>query len=173
MDRARTHEGSDAERAEFIATAAYGSRRKVEAIGRVLGLRECDLPDLMQRVVLIMFLRRESIRPGAERAFLSQVTRLEAGHMLRSRRRWRETELEPSLPVTTPAQAEDDVARRRVLRSVANFVATASDGLREVFLAHVIDGQSCHAVAASFGLPVGTVKSRLRRSREAFARVLE
>ncbi len=173
MELSETPGTDDAERAEAIVMRSYASRRKVESIGRALGLRESDLPDLMQRVALTMFLRRESIRCGAERAFLSQVARLEAGHMLRGRRRRRETELAPAHPLATAPQAEDDVARRRTLRQIADFFATASAGLRDVWLAHVLDGQSCHSVAKSFGLPLGTVKSRLRRSREGVWRAVE
>jgi RNA polymerase sigma-70 factor (ECF subfamily) len=150
-------------RAHELASLAYANRRLVEALGRRLGIHEGDLPDLMQRVVVTLFRRSEAVHRGCEHGFLSRVTRREARHMLRSYRRRAEV-CEDAIPqLGAHSQAEEYVHRQRELRRLRLLFAGVPEPMRDVWLRHVIDGTPCHEVATVMNLPLGTVKSRLRR----------
>lgn len=75
-----------------------------------------------------------------------------------------EVHLQPAQPVVGPfEQVERLEASRRV--------QAALDGLsfdhRSILVLREVEGLSCEEIASTLGLPIGTVKSRLARGREA------
>ncbi|HET9960362.1 MAG TPA: sigma-70 family RNA polymerase sigma factor [Polyangiaceae bacterium] len=158
-------------RAAALVHLSYAQRRLVEAIGRRLGVRDSELQDLVQRVVLTMFRKAELVQTGSERAFLSEVTRREARHILRSGRRHAALCSAQLAELGSAGHCpEEPSSRLDDSRRLQLALAEISAPLLEVWIRHVLDGASCQAVASELGLPLGTVKSRLRR---VWARVFE
>jgi len=149
---------------------AYANRRLVAAIGKRLGIRDADLPDLMQRVAVTLFRRRDAVLSGCEQGFLARVARREARHLLRSYRRRAEVGDFELASLAASPRAEEYLQGQRELRRLRVLFAGVAKPLRDVWLQHVLGGAPCHEVAALMGLPVGTVKSRVRR---VWAKVLE
>ncbi|HEY8943178.1 MAG TPA: sigma-70 family RNA polymerase sigma factor [Polyangiaceae bacterium] len=152
------------DRAQELVRSTYANRRLVEAIGKRLGVHEGDLPDLVQRVVVTVFRRHAIVAPGSEREFLAQVTRFEARHMLRSYRRRRETRADELSAIPANSAVDEQVCRQLQVHRLALRLAEMAEPMRAVWISHVLDGASCHQVAAAMSLPLGTVKSRLRRA---------
>jgi RNA polymerase sigma-70 factor, ECF subfamily len=150
-------------RGHELAHWAYANRRLVAAIGKRLGIRDADLPDLMQRVAVTLFRRREAVLTGCEQGFLAQVARREAQHLLRGYRRRAEVADFELASLAAPPRAEEYLQQQRELRRLRVLFAGVAKPLRDAWLQHVLGGAPCHEVAALMGLPVGTVKSRVRR----------
>lgn len=150
-------------RAFELVRRAYEERRLVDSIGRRLGVSEGDLPDLMQRVVLIMFAKHWQVESGCERGYLAQVTRHEARHLCRTYQRRAETFGETCDVLAAAAQPDDCVATKRLVERLLTLMDNVPAPVREVWVSHVVDGESCQDVADATGVPLGTVKSRLRR----------
>lgn len=131
---------------------------------------EADIDDVIQRVFLTASRRLADIRPGAERSFLYAVAMREAGHVRRTRRRRGEVGTEALLDKSTGALRPDElVSRRQALELVSHALAQMDDDLRSVFLLCEVEELSSAEAAEALGIPIGTVKSRLRRAREDFA----
>ena len=134
------------------------------------GVLEGDIDDVIQRVFLTASRKLEEIRPGAERAFLYAVASREAGHLRRTHRRRGEVGQEALLDRSTGALRPDElVGRRQALAQVRAALDQMDEELRAVFLLCDVEELSSGEVAEALDIPVGTVKSRLRRAREAFA----
>jgi RNA polymerase sigma-70 factor, ECF subfamily len=73
--------------------------------------------------------------------------------------------------VDTRQRAIDDVAALRLDLSTA--LAELPDDYREAVVMHDLGGVPYEEIAASTGVPVGTVKSRISRGRRQLARLLE
>lgn len=159
---ARESGGRD-RRAYELVRRAYEERRLVEAIGRRSGVREGDLPDLMQRVVLIMFAKYWQVESGCERGYLAQVARREARHLCRTYQRRAETLGETCAEFAAAMQPDECVASKRLVERLLTLMDNVPERVREVWVSHVVDGESCQDVADATGVPLGTVKSRLRR----------
>jgi RNA polymerase sigma-70 factor (ECF subfamily) len=134
------------------------------------GVPEGDNDDVIQRVFLTASRKLDEIRPGAERAFLYAVASREAGHLRRTHRRRGEVGQEALLDRSTGALRPDElVGRRQALAQVSSVIEQMDDELRAVFLLCEVEELSSSEAAEALDIPVGTVKSRLRRAREAFA----
>jgi DNA-directed RNA polymerase specialized sigma24 family protein len=83
--------------------------------------------------------------------------------MLRSYRRRREARREELSPIAANSPVDEQVFRQLQAQRVASILAQMAEPMRAVWISHVLDGASCHQVAATMNLPLGTVKSRLRR----------
>ena len=57
---------------------------------------------------------------------------------------------------------------RRALERVQRALDTLDIDHRATFVLYELEGQSCEAIAASFGVPIGTVYSRLHHARKRF-----
>lgn len=135
-----------------------------------VGTPEADIDDVLQRVFLTASRKLSEIRPGAERSFLFAVARREAGHLRRSHRRRGEVGQEAILDKSTGALRPDELAnRQQALAFVSSVLEEMEEELRMVFLLCDVEEMSSNEVSLALGIPVGTVKSRLRRAREDFA----
>lgn len=134
------------------------------------GVREGDVDDLVQRVFLTASRRLAEIRPGAERAFLFAVALREAGHVRRSYRRRGEVGAEALADQSTGAPRPDElVGQRQGLQVIDAVLESMDDDLRTVFVLFEVEEQSAQQIAELLDIPLGTVKSRLRRARQDFA----
>ena len=135
-----------------------------------LGTPEADIDDVLQRAFLIAARKLSDIQIGAERSFLFTVARREAGHLRRSQRRRGEVGQEAIADKSTGALRPDElVGRQRALAMVSSVLDRMDEDLRMVFLLCDVEEMTSLEVAEALGIPVGTVKSRLRRAREDFA----
>ncbi len=136
-----------------------------------LGASNSERDDLVQDVFLVAH-RRGGFTPGPARAttWLAQIAlRVFSGHRRKVRRR-------PEQPDTTRVALEHgqsgDPGRQAQTQQALQRVQQALDQLdeqkRAIFILFELQGESCEAIAAGLGIPVGTVYSRLHHARKRF-----
>ena len=67
------------------------------------------------------------------------------------------------------ATPESELASRQVARAVNAAIEALSDDLRQAILLREIEGMSYEEIADAMNCPIGTVRSRIFRAREAIA----
>ncbi len=136
---------------------------------RRLGVEESAVDDVVQQVYITANRRLDRIRPGAERAYLFGIAQRLAANARRSERRDRGTatadlDTEPASG-RSPEQLVDLKERRERLDRWLDDLAPE---LRAPFVLFELEGHSLAEIAEVLGMPLGTVKTRLRRARECF-----
>jgi RNA polymerase sigma-70 factor, ECF subfamily len=132
------------------------------------GVSYADVDDVIQRTLLKLLSLRHRIHPGSERAFISRVASFEAGHVRRSYARCAEIgvssleDYETDLP-----SPESALHLRRAIGRARQVVKALDDSLGRTLYQHEALGLTCREIALREALPIGTVKSRLRRARLA------
>lgn len=138
----------------------------IRRLGLRQGVHDADADDLVQRVFLVFFSKLVRIRPGCERAYLLSIAMREAGHVRRTYSRRAETESEALGPASSGAlRIDEQVHRRHLLARASLALSELAEPVRKTWLAFELAGRSCRQIASSDGVPLGTVKSRLRRAR--------
>lgn len=139
---------------------------------RRLGVAPADLEDMAHEVFLAVHAKLAVYDPARPlRPWLFAFVFRVASHYRRSARREA-----PLLPEDEPRDERDlaDVALEKDAKR--RLVLEALDGIelarRAVFILHELDGTALPEVAATLGIPLGTVYSRLRLAREDFARTV-
>jgi RNA polymerase sigma-70 factor (ECF subfamily) len=147
-------------------SAIFGQGAFVVRTLRRLGVHANDVEDAAQRVFLTAANRLRDITVGAERSFLYGVARREAGHVRRSYRRRRETP-EELLEEAAPESLQQDalVAQKRAHAAACRLLAVLDGDCHRVFTSCELEGRTTTEVARELGLPLGTIKTRLRRAR--------
>jgi RNA polymerase sigma-70 factor (ECF subfamily) len=145
-----------------------------------LGTPQADVDDLVQEVFLVAH-RKGGYVPGAgqPRTWLAAIALRVARSGHRSRGRRREGADDHAME-TTASGALDPAEALEVQKSLAR-VQQALETLelehRAAFVLYEIEGEPCESIAASFGVPLGTIYSRLhharRRFTEAYSRLNE
>jgi RNA polymerase sigma-70 factor, ECF subfamily len=131
-----------------------------------LGVARADIDDVKQCTWLTVSRCLDRIQPGSELPFLLAVARRQAGHVRRSyRRRSEVAQAEFDEFVATAPAIDDWVCRRQQWELARAAMQEMDDSLRAVLLLFEVDDVSAKDVAALLDIPVGTVKSRLRRAR--------
>jgi RNA polymerase sigma-70 factor (ECF subfamily) len=139
---------------------------------RRLGMPGSEVDDLVQEVFLIAH-RKGGYTPGngRPRSWLGAIALRVASTSRRTRGRRRE---EPTDEALARTAATDDVGgafeTRRALQHVQQALASLDLEHRAAFVLYEIEGETCESIAASLGIPIGTVYSRLHHARR---RVLE
>lgn len=138
---------------------------------RRLGADVGAADDLAQEAFLVAARRLNDIEPGKEKAFLfGTVLRLIADARRKAARR-REVPAEQALDDTAAhdvgPDARLDQARARAM--LDRVIASLPEDTRPIFVLYEIEQMTMAEIAACLELPPGTVASRLRRAREAFA----
>lgn len=153
------------------ATLFRSHARFVAAFLRRLGAPPSDLDDWVQEVFLVAH-RKGGYVPGAgqPRTWLGAIAFRVASSGRRSQRRRREAMDEDAIAglsahATDPSEI---VEARRSLVRVQRSLDTLDLEHRAAFVLYEIEGESCQDIAASFGVPVGTVYSRLHHARRRF-----
>lgn len=142
---------------------------------RRLGVPECDVDDGVQKVLTVFARRLADVAPGKERAFLFQIAVRVASEMRRARARARleldERPLEAA--VATGPTPEQNLERRQARALLDEALDTLDPEARGVFVLFELEELTTGEIATMLDIPAGTVSSRLRRGREAFARAVQ
>lgn len=175
---------SGPENSGLLDALALGGRSEFERLERLMsqhfgfvvnvlyraGVRDGDIDDLAQRVFLIALRKVNCIIPDKERAFLHTVAQREAGHARRSYRRRNEVGDDGVVQETTPSVRPDElVLRKQALLSITTVIDAMDVDARTVFMLHELHEMSLPEISLKLGLPLGTVKTRLRRARSFLA----
>lgn len=141
---------------------------------RRLGVSEADVEDATQEVFLTVSRKLAQIAPEKERSFLYGVVLRVASHVRRAQaRRGRATMAlsnEPLPRSSDPEQAIHEAQARLVLDRALDAM---SDELRSAFCLYELEEMTAHEISGLLGVPLGTIKSRLRRAREIFLSAIE
>jgi RNA polymerase sigma-70 factor, ECF subfamily len=149
---------------------------------RLLGQVE-EARDVAQEVFLQVYKRldafegRSSLRTWIYRIVVNQCHNRRRFWLRRRRDRERpldDAALAPSLPGTSDPRSNpyEEALRRERARQVQAALLQLRFEYRSVLVLRELMGLSCEDVAATLGVPEGTVKSRLSRAREAMRRKL-
>ncbi|MEM6990380.1 MAG: RNA polymerase sigma factor [Myxococcota bacterium] len=143
-----------------------------------LGANGQDVPDLLQEVFIVAHRRGGFIpdraKPTTWLAAISFRVLSERRKKTRSRLGHADAETVALAPSgrSTPA---DDAEKRQALARVQTALDLLSPKKKAVFVLFELEGESCEAIAAGLGVPVGTIYSRLHSARrdftQAYARI--
>jgi RNA polymerase sigma-70 factor, ECF subfamily len=136
---------------------------------------EPDARDSTQDAFIAAWRRiRELREPDRFDAWLQRIAVNTARMTLRARGRRRVREI-PAGDIAALAMVSDGTAARTD-RSDASALGTALDRLsfdqRSILVLHHLEGQGLAELAATLGIPIGTVKSRLHTARTALGAAL-
>jgi RNA polymerase sigma-70 factor (ECF subfamily) len=154
---------------------ASANRPALRRLVRRLGVRLGDEEDVTQRVLLTAWRKLGQFDVHSERSFLHAIAVREASHQCRTYRRRREISGEagsvetgePAWSVTRSSEPDELLHLKRTRTLVGQILEQLTPELRQVFVLFVVNGSTASEIARMLELPIGTVKSRLRRAREA------
>jgi RNA polymerase sigma-70 factor (ECF subfamily) len=162
--------------------APAGGRISAEALFRAhaafvagfvvrLGVAREEVDDVVQDVFLIAH-RRGGFVPGAARptTWLAEIAvRTVSTHRRTERRRRTSSDDDALDAAVATTRSPLEIAEARAALARVNRALDALDlDRRAVFVLFELEGESCDAIAAGLGIPVGTVHSRLHAARKAF-----
>lgn len=162
--------------AEGATTVTSFIRTEFPHVWRALrrfGLSAADADDAAQQVFLVALRRFDDIRPGSERAFLYGVAANVAWKVRRGAARRPEDGDEMDEYPDRISSADDLLDQRRARELLDRVLDGLEHDVRVIFVLHEIEGMTGAEIASALGIPPGTVASRLRRGREAFASRLQ
>ncbi len=136
---------------------------------RRLGLRDDDVDDALQEVIVIAATRLHDIRTESEQSFLFGTAYRVASSARRRRASRREVADDALGDVTDPAPGPDEASEQARARAMLDRVLAGMPlELRAVFVLYEIEERTMAEIAALLALAPGTVASRLRRARADF-----
>ena len=136
---------------------------------RRLGLRDDEVDDALQEVIVIAATRLHDIRRESEQSFLFGTAYRVASTSRRRQTSRREVPDEELCDVADPALRPDEASDRARARALLDRVLAGMPlELRAVFVLYEIEEHTMAEIAALLELPHGTVASRLRRARADF-----
>lgn len=149
-----------------------------ELFGFALGFTgdRAEAADVAQEALVKAFLRIGSYRFAAPfRSWLLQIARntCRDRYRLRQIQRRRLDEYGREVRREGPATPEEQLQAREHTEQVYDALRQVDTPFREVVLLFDLQGLSYREIAEVCQVPVGTVKSRLRRGRDALRRVIE
>lgn len=167
--------------APVVASTTFRTRALVEdhfdfvwRLLRRLGVPGADVDDVTQQVFIVAARRVSDIALGSERTFLyGTALRMAATTRRNLRRRERFIQRVPLPAVASVRTPHEELERRQALGFLDLILQTLDDEQREVFVLSEIEELTAPSVASIIGIPLGTVASRLRRARQAFAAELK
>ena len=137
------------------------------------GVPASAVDDVAQDVFLVMYRRLAELDVSRDvRSWLWGIARRVAHTHRRSAARAKRKHDEAP-PKTGPVRPDERLQLRQQAQIVERFVQSLPDKLRDVFVLTQIEGLSAPAVAEALELELNTVYSRVRLSRERFARTLQ
>lgn len=145
----------------------------VAAVARRYGVGDDQLEELVHDVFLELWGSAGEYDPerASVRTWLLVRTRSRAIDRQRKRTRRQEL-LDQSGDLLHPTSPAIDQAKAVAHEQVRQAVARLDEELRQVVDLAYFAGESTRSMAEALGIPRGTVKSRLRRAREAVAALL-
>lgn len=134
-------------------------------------LGQGDIEEVTADVFLALWESREKVRPGKIRSWLSAVARHTALNRLRQQNI--ELPFEEDILVINSPGPETAYTEKELAQIVRRAVDSLPYPEREIFLRHYYYGQKVKDIARQLGLNESTVKTKLRRGREALGRSLK
>jgi RNA polymerase sigma-70 factor (ECF subfamily) len=142
---------------------------------RHMGTRESELDDCVQEV-FIMAHRKGGYRPGtaAPRSWLAGIAfRVWQTRRRSLSRRAAHSDAELDGVPDGACSPGERLEVQRALERVQRALDTLSPIHRTAFVMYEIEGESCESMAAMWGVPLGTVHSRLHHARQRFTQAYE
>jgi len=167
----------------FARLVALHERMVFNLAVRLLG--DCEeAKDLSQDVFLQVY--RTLGRFEGRSSLKTWIYRIVVNQCRNRQRWWRRRRKDRSCPIEdlkpadearllargTPESPYEQVRRKETARQVQQALLGLSFEHRAILLLREVESLSCEEIGATFGLPEGTVKSRLARAREALRRHL-
>jgi len=145
----------------------FGPRVKSFLMSRRLDPQTAD--DLAQEVMLTLWRKAHLYQP--DKASVSTwIYTIARNRMIDDQRveakRARLDTSDPSHEQPAPATPEEEVQRASDISIVTSALQSLPQSQEEIMRLSFIDGQSHHEIAERLGLPLGTVKSRIRLARQ-------
>lgn len=143
----------------------------LRAYAWILTRRDQDVDDLVQETLLKAIAKIDSFEPGTNlRAWLITIMRNTfLNNIARSKRMRTGDEDCVSTSLSTPATQEWSVRGSEMMSAVA----ALPRHYREMLIYVVMIGESYESAAETFGVRIGTVKSRVNRARAMVAEQLQ
>jgi RNA polymerase sigma-70 factor (ECF subfamily) len=136
---------------------------------RRLGLRDDEVDDALQEVIVIAATRLEDIRRESEQSFLFGTAYRVASGWRRKHARRREVPDDELGELPDPSLHPDEMSDRARARALLDRLLNGMPiELRAVLVLYEIEEHTMAEIAALLDLPAGTVASRLRRARADF-----
>jgi RNA polymerase sigma-70 factor (ECF subfamily) len=137
---------------------------------RRMGVAEGVAEDAVQHVLLVFARKLPTVDEGAERSFLLGTALRVAADFRKQRARLREVSHDAAglREASGETGADEELDRRRARKVLDDLLDQLPADLRSVFVMCDLEELTMAEVAASLGVPPGTVASRLRRARESF-----
>jgi len=144
-------------------------------VGR-LGFRGQDVDDIVQETFLIAH-QRGGYRAGVARptTWLAEIAMRVSMAQWRKRRRTSvlaDTEAWDAVP-SEQAGPQDRMDQAQTIALVHKALDSMAMDRRAVFVLFELEGETCDAIASAFGIPVGTVYSRLHTARKEFMKAYQ
>lgn len=158
--------------APFQDVLAYHSPSLLRAAQRILGSEDLAWDAVQETLLALWALRRTPPQP---RAWLLRAVVHRSLHLRRSlqRRSAYEQRAAQACPLCTPLDPQRALANADLRAALREALAELNPAQREVFLLYEVEQLEYEAIAARLCVPVGTVRSRLNRARQALRRHLE
>lgn len=155
-------------------------RRHAEFVANFLhrlGVPTLEVDDLVQEVFLVAHRRDGFVECGAARptTWLAEIALRVASVNRRRKRRSKEDPDDVLIDrvKSNDASAVKVVETNEAMRRVQTALDSLDEEKRAAFILYELEGESCAAIAAGLGIPVGTVYSRLHKARKEFMKAHE
>ncbi|MEP7049447.1 MAG: RNA polymerase sigma factor [Pseudomonadota bacterium] len=136
---------------------------------RRLGVHPGAVDDAAQLVFLTASQRLAQIAPEKERAFLMAVALRTASNARRAQSRRREEQAPDAEPMAEPGCNPEDLLEWKQRREkLDEWLSALSLELRAPFVLFELEGFTLEEISDLCELPLGTIKTRLRRARAIF-----
>jgi RNA polymerase sigma-70 factor (ECF subfamily) len=140
---------------------------------RHLGVRPSDVPDVTHNVFLVAYRKRDTFEGRSTvRTWLCAIALRCSRDNLKSAAVRREVSVAEH-PLESSPEATTEQYDAGELALAHRLLAALPQEQREVFVLHELEQMSGSEIASLMGTSLGTVRSRLRRAREAFRKQLE
>lgn len=168
--RRRLHRGN---RQDFEEIVRYYTPYVMTILQNQLGTEhtEADVEDVCMDVFLALWHNREKIHSDNLRGWLIRVARNKACDLLR--KKGIQTIPLEDLVVESADHALEGLDQKERSRMVRDALYKLGDSDREIFLRYYYYEQKINEIAGEMGMNPETVKSRLKRGREALKKILE
>lgn len=136
---------------------------------RRLGVHPGAVDDAAQHVFLTASQRLHDITPEKERAFLMGVAVRTAANARRTQSRRREEQPSDEEPMAEPGRSPEELLEWKQRREkLDEWLSALSSELRGPFVLFELEGLTIVEISELCELPIGTIKTRLRRARAVF-----
>jgi RNA polymerase sigma-70 factor (ECF subfamily) len=164
---------ADSEPAPTVAEIYEAHADFVWASLQRLGVRHADVPDMAQEVFVVVHRKLGALDPNARlKTWLFGICfKVAAGYR---RRAWfRRERATAAIEIPSNHTPEDETVRAQDRERLARVLDALRPERQATFVMYELEGQSCADIAELFGVPVGTVHSRLHLARRDFKKSLE